>query len=152
MDSHRPQDQATRTQLIDVAELDSVSLPTGAAHDRAEPVPGRREGDASGARAAALTIRRGPNAGHTFTLARDAVTVLGRDPGCGIVLAHVTVSRRHAEVRPTHAGFELTDTGSLNGSYLNREPVDSAPLSDGDEIQLGIFRLTFHAAQCRHER
>jgi pSer/pThr/pTyr-binding forkhead associated (FHA) protein len=116
-------------------------------------VPGRRESGTSGDAVAVLTIRRGgPSAGHTFIVARDAVTVLGRAPGCEIVLAHVTVSRRHAEVRPTPVGFELVDTGSLNGSYLNGEPVDRAPLSDGDEMQLGIFRLSSDVAKkCRTE-
>jgi pSer/pThr/pTyr-binding forkhead associated (FHA) protein len=60
------------------------------------------------------------------------------------VLAHVTVSRRHSEIRPTHDDFEFADTGSLNATYLNKEAVDSVPVTDGDEIQTGVFRLTFH--------
>ena len=55
----------------------------------------------------------------------------------------VTVSRRHAEFRRNGADYEVVDVGSLNGTYVNREPKNSAVLSNGDEIQIGKFRLVF---------
>ena len=55
----------------------------------------------------------------------------------------MTVSRRHAEFRLEGAEFQVVDVGSLNGTYVNREPVDSAVLANGDEVQIGKFRLVF---------
>jgi pSer/pThr/pTyr-binding forkhead associated (FHA) protein len=54
-----------------------------------------------------------------------------------------TVSRRHAEFRWENDEFHVVDVGSLNSTYVNREPVDSAVLVNGDEVQIGKFRLTF---------
>jgi Inner membrane component of T3SS, cytoplasmic domain len=140
MNTPRSPDIIGQTRL---AELDTVAVSVAA---ESEPVPKRRGGDVPVSPVATLEIRRGPDAGHRFVLA-TAATALGRHPGCEIVLSHVTVSRRHAELRPAHHGFVLVDTGSFNGSYLNGSPIDTAPLTDGDEIQIGIFRLTFHAGQ-----
>jgi len=53
------------------------------------------------------------------------------------------VSRRHAEFRWENDEFHVVDVGSLNSTYVNREPVDSAVLVNGDEVQIGKFRLTF---------
>lgn len=127
-----------------LAELDTVSVSVPAGE---EPEPARRDGNAPVGPVAVLEIRRGPDAGRRFVLATDTVTVVGRHPGCGIVLANVTVSRRHAEIRPSQHGFVLADTGSLNGTYLNLQPVDTAILAHGDQVKIGVFRLTYHAAQ-----
>jgi pSer/pThr/pTyr-binding forkhead associated (FHA) protein len=59
------------------------------------------------------------------------------------VLDDSAVSRKHAEIRRGEAGFTLVDKGSLNGTYLNRAPVDQVRLSDGDHIQVGQFHLQF---------
>jgi pSer/pThr/pTyr-binding forkhead associated (FHA) protein len=67
----------------------------------------------------------------------------GRHPASDIFLDDITVSRRHAEFRVEKGKFLVVDLGSLNKTYLNREPVDSAVLVHGDEIQLGNFRLVF---------
>ena len=87
-------------------------------------------------------MRRGPNAGSRFLLDAD-VTTAGRHPESDIFLDDVTVSRRHAEFRKTADGFFVRDVGSLNGSYVNRERIDDAPLQGGDEVQIGKFRLVF---------
>jgi pSer/pThr/pTyr-binding forkhead associated (FHA) protein len=71
------------------------------------------------------------------------VTSVGRHPGSDIFLDDVTVSRRHAEFRRANDEFHVVDVGSLNSTYLNRKAVDSAVLVNGDEVQLGKFRLTF---------
>src|SRR5262245_14000249 len=93
---------------------------------------------------ALLVVRRGPNAGARFLLERD-VTTSGRHPDSDIFLDDVTVSRRHAEFHRAISGFTVRDVGSLNGTYVNRERVESATLSNGDEVQIGKFRLVFIA-------
>ena len=70
-------------------------------------------------------------------------TSAGRHPDSDIFLDDVTVSRRHAEFRLETDEFQVVDVGSLNGTYVNREPVDSAVLANGDEVQIGKFRLVF---------
>ena len=89
-----------------------------------------------------LVVKRGPNAGSRFLLDR-ATTTAGRHPNSNIFLDDVTVSRRHAEFRCVSGEFQVVDVGSLNGTYVNREPVDWAVLANGDEVQIGKFRLVF---------
>jgi len=91
---------------------------------------------------ALLVVKRGPNAGSRFLLDRD-VTTAGRHPDSDIFLDDVTVSRRHAEFRRDGGVFSVHDVGSLNGTYVNRERIDSAVLAGGDEVQIGKFRLVF---------
>ncbi|MBA3338571.1 MAG: FHA domain-containing protein [Geodermatophilaceae bacterium] len=91
---------------------------------------------------ALLVVKRGPNAGSRFLLDR-AVTTAGRHPDSEIFLDDVTVSRRHVEFVREANGFVVRDVGSLNGTYVNREPIDTAILSGGDEVQIGKFRLVF---------
>jgi pSer/pThr/pTyr-binding forkhead associated (FHA) protein len=90
-----------------------------------------------------LVVKRGPNAGSKFVLDQD-VTKAGRHPDSDIFLDDVTVSRRHAEVVHAGDGYRLRDVGSLNGTYLNRERIESeATLQNGDELQIGKFKLVF---------
>ncbi|MGU3294762.1 glycogen accumulation regulator GarA [Williamsia sp. M5A3_1d] len=91
---------------------------------------------------ALLVVKRGPNAGSRFLL-DQTTTSAGRHPDSDIFLDDVTVSRRHAEFRLGDNEFQVVDVGSLNGTYVNREPVDSAVLANGDEVQIGKFRLVF---------
>jgi pSer/pThr/pTyr-binding forkhead associated (FHA) protein len=91
-------------------------------------------------RAAMLVVKRGPNAGFRFPLHR-AVTSAGRDPRSDIFLDDVTVSRRHAEFRSERGELQVVDIGGLNGTFVNGQPIDSAVLTNGDEIQMGKFRL-----------
>ncbi|MBD3933812.1 FHA domain-containing protein [Streptomyces chumphonensis] len=96
---------------------------------------------------ALLVVRRGPNSGARFLLDSE-VTTAGRSPQSDIFLDDVTVSRRHVEFRRgTDGGFTASDVGSLNGTYVNREPIDSVALNNGDEVQIGKFRLVFFAHQ-----
>jgi len=89
-----------------------------------------------------IVVKRGPNAGSRFRLDQP-LTTAGRHPGSDIFLDDVTVSRRHAEFRLENGEFWVVDIDSLNGTYLNRKPVQSAMLANGDEIQIGKFRLVF---------
>lgn len=93
---------------------------------------------------AVLIIKKGPDAGMRFTINREII-VVGRHPESDIFLDDITVSRRHAEIHQGEAGFSLIDTGSLNGTYLNRERIESVSLNNGDEIQIGKYRLLFFA-------
>ena len=105
--------------------------------------------DALAAGSALLVVKRGPNAGSRFLLDQD-VTTAGRHPESDIFLDDVTVSRRHAEFARTGSGasatFTVRDVGSLNGTYVNRERIDSVDLAGGDEVQIGKFRLVFLTA------
>ena len=91
---------------------------------------------------ALLVVKRGPNAGSRFLLDQP-VTTAGRHPDSYIFLDDVTVSRRHAEFRMEGDKFEVVDVGSLNCTYVNREPKNSADLSNGDEVQIGKYRFAY---------
>jgi len=96
---------------------------------------------------AVLVVTRGPNAGSRFVLSpQDShVVTIGRHPDSDIFLDDITVSRRHAEVSHNEDTFWAHDVGSLNGTYLNRQSIENSPLSSGDELQVGRFRLLFLA-------
>jgi pSer/pThr/pTyr-binding forkhead associated (FHA) protein len=91
---------------------------------------------------ALLVVRRGPNAGSRFLLDQP-VTSAGRHPGSDLFLDDVTVSRRHAEFRLMNGEFRVVNVDSFNDTYVNGEPVHWAMLANGDEIQIGKFRLVF---------
>jgi FHA domain/zinc-ribbon domain len=95
--------------------------------------------------AGVLIVRSGPQAGMRITLDKELVT-LGRHPDSDVVFDDITVSRRHAEVARQNGGYLVRDVGSLNGTYLNQERVEQAPLVSGDELQIGKFRMVFLAA------
>lgn len=92
-----------------------------------------------------LVATRGPNAGSEFRL-EHVITTAGRHPDSDIFLDDVTVSRRHAELERTADGFVVRDVGSLNGTYLNGRLLNGdTPLANGDELQVGRFKLVFIA-------
>ena len=95
---------------------------------------------------ALLVVRRGPNVGARFLLDGD-LTVAGRHPDADIFLDDVTVSRRHAEFIRVGTAFQVRDLGSMNGTYFDGVRIESALLSDGAEVQVGKFRLTFYASR-----
>jgi hypothetical protein len=96
---------------------------------------------------ALLLVQRGPGSGSRFLLDKD-VTTAGRHPDSDIFLDDVTVSRRHVEFRRVEGGrFLVRDLGSLNGTYVNRDRIDEASLSAGDEVQIGKYRLIFLAGR-----
>lgn len=118
-------------------EEQTLAIPLEGVHEEAPPsledlLPGQ----------ALLVIRTGPTAGSTVLLDKD-VTRVGRAPECDVFLNDITVSRRHAEFQREADTFTLKDAGSLNGTYVNRERVDVAQLANGDELQIGKFKLIF---------
>ena len=95
---------------------------------------------------AALIVRSGGGrSGETFAVDESSTTI-GRSPECGIFLDDVTVSRKHAVLTKQDGDhWQIEDQGSLNGTFVNRERVETAELRDGDELQIGKYRLTFLA-------
>ncbi|MEO8696876.1 MAG: FHA domain-containing protein [Acidimicrobiales bacterium] len=89
-----------------------------------------------------LIITRGPKGGSRYALDGSVITA-GRDTRSDIFLDDVTVSRRHAEVYRRGPKYFVRDVGSLNGTYVNRKQVDDVELHDGDELQIGMFKLAF---------
>ena len=92
----------------------------------------------------ALVVRSGGGiAGQTFH-PPEGTTLIGRSPECQIFLDDVTVSRRHAVLVEREGGFAIEDQGSLNGTFVNRRRIEGEQrLTDGDEVQIGKYRLTF---------
>ena len=140
---HRNPDEAhfcancgTSLQDDTTISFSPIQLEDEAAEDAALPQSELEAGQAL------LAVQRGPNAGSKFLIDKD-VTTTGRHPESDIFLDDVTVSRRHAEFRREAGVFLVRDVGSLNGTYVNRERVESATLANGDEVQIGKFRLVF---------
>ena len=96
-----------------------------------------------GVKGPALVVRSGGGrAGETFHPEGERTTI-GRSPDCEIFLDDVTVSRNHAVLVERDGKFFVEDEGSLNGTFVNRRRIDNAPLENGDELQIGKYRLTF---------
>jgi pSer/pThr/pTyr-binding forkhead associated (FHA) protein len=92
---------------------------------------------------AALVIRAGGGrVGESFSVTGERMSI-GRRPDSDIFLDDVTVSRDHALLVARGDAFHIDDLGSLNGTYVNRARIDSQKLADGDEIQIGKYKLTF---------
>jgi len=143
--SHKNNDQTSQEDTGDTTSRFRADLfgELGAsAAGAAEAGVGEVERLPSGA--ALLVVKRGPNAGSRFLLDQP-VTSAGRHPDSDIFLDEVTASRRHAEFRRENGTFRIVDLDSLNGTYVNRKPVASGMLANGDEIQIGKFRLVFLA-------
>jgi hypothetical protein len=125
----RTEDATTATYIIDetTGELRPVDV-----------------GDVA-AEAGALVIRSGGNrTGQSFPLQGERM-VIGRSPEAEVFLDDVTVSRDHAVLVRRGGAWFLDDSGSLNGTYVNRRRVDSHKLEDGDELQIGKYKLTYLA-------
>lgn len=118
-------DSTASYRIDDSGEFEQVDL---------DPV--RRQG-------AIIVIRAGGGrAGEVFPVERARITV-GRRPDSDVFLDDVTVSRDHAVVVKRGEHYYLDDCGSLNGTYVNRRRIDSQRLSDGDELQIGKYKLAF---------
>jgi hypothetical protein len=93
----------------------------------------------------ALVIRTGGGrVGESFAVAGERMSI-GRRPDSDVFLDDVTVSRDHALLIERSGQWHLDDCGSLNGTYVNRERIESQRLEEGDEVQIGKYKLTFHA-------
>jgi FHA domain len=93
----------------------------------------------------ALVIRAGQGrVGESFAVAGERMSI-GRRPDSDVFLDDVTVSRDHALLIERGETWHLDDCGSLNGTYVNRTRIESQRLEEGDEVQIGKYKLTFHA-------
>jgi pSer/pThr/pTyr-binding forkhead associated (FHA) protein len=91
----------------------------------------------------ALVVRSGGGrSGETF-IPQGERTTIGRSPDNPVFLDDVTVSRKHAVLAARDGRWYIEDQGSLNGTFVNRKRVESAEISDGDELQIGKYRFTF---------
>jgi hypothetical protein len=119
------------------AETTMTYLPDEGDDDAAEAL------EELGVKGPALVVRSGGGrAGETFHPESERTTI-GRSPDCEIFLDDVTVSRKHAVLVRRDGAFFVEDLGSLNGTFLNRRRIESGELADGDELQIGKYRLTF---------
>jgi pSer/pThr/pTyr-binding forkhead associated (FHA) protein len=142
-----PEDNGNRSDQINAETTAALPEDLGELHEPTsrsteEAVPALEELPTG---SALLVVTRGPNAGARFLLDRN-FTAAGRHPDSDIFLDDITVSRRHAEFRRENGIFRIVDAGSLNGTYINRQPVDSAVPANRDEIQIGKVRLVFFTA------
>jgi hypothetical protein len=119
------------TVLLSVVEDDAAETVTEApaTHDKPGPIP-------------TLVVKRGPNAGSSFVVSSDRVTI-GRHPDSDFFLDDITVSRRHAEIRREGDIYTVKDVGSLNGTYLNGQRMEAAELHSGDELRVGKYVIVF---------
>jgi FHA domain len=92
----------------------------------------------------ALVIRAGGGrVGESFTVEGERMSI-GRRPDSEVFLDDITVSRDHALLIRRGDQWHIDDCGSLNGTYVNRERIESHRLDEGDELQIGKYKLTFH--------
>jgi hypothetical protein len=101
-------------------------------------------GDVAAATGALVIRAGGGRVGQSFPLEGERLTI-GRSPDAEIFLDDVTVSRDHAVLVRRSGAWYLDDSGSLNGTYVNRRRIDSHKLEDGDELQVGKYKLTYLA-------
>jgi len=139
-DENRPQANDTTLTFGDEFGAQLAALEGETSNEEKDAIAALPSGSAL------LIVRRGPNSGARFLLDAD-VTTVGRHPDADIFLDDVTVSRRHAEFLRTGTTFQVKDLGSLNGTYLDGERVDTSRLGDRAEVQVGKFRLTFYASR-----
>ncbi|HUH80750.1 MAG TPA: FHA domain-containing protein [Solirubrobacteraceae bacterium] len=96
------------------------------------------------ARGPAFVIRAGGGRmGESFPVDGERMSI-GRRPDSEVFLDDITVSRDHALLINRGDDWYLDDCGSLNGTYVNRERIESHRLQEGDEVQIGKYKLTFH--------
>ena len=138
-DGGQPVPPSEETRHIPVIDADTEEMTT----DDVQAVENLPAGSAM------LLVQRGPDAGARFLLDTDVVTV-GRHPDSDIFLDDISVSRRHATFTRGDAGYVVADLGSLNGSYVNRDRIDSdVSLTGGDEVQIGKYRLIYFAGSSK---
>jgi pSer/pThr/pTyr-binding forkhead associated (FHA) protein len=139
-----PVGESTATIQIGVGGVDKVET-----SDRALNPVDAAAVDALPVGHALLVVQKGPGSGNRFLMDKDEVHA-GRHPDSEIFLDDVTVSRQHAVFHRTGEGFTVSDAGSLNGTYVNRDRIEKVLLKDSDEVQIGKYRLVFFAGHEAH--
>ncbi|OBH91297.1 FHA domain-containing protein [Mycobacterium sp. E2733] len=140
---NRDEDDRNLTEAVGETTADHGTDFLGEVDNGSTAITDAETAEALPSGSALLIVTRGPNAGSRFLLDQP-VTSAGRHPDSDILLDDITVSRRHAEFRLGEDGaWTVADVGSLNGTYVNRHPVDSTALANNDRVQIGKFRLVF---------
>ena len=127
------------------ADLISDLISQASAEER-QIIDGVLSGDGN---SAMVFIHRGAQKGSRFLVTAEGVSI-GRSSESSIFLDDVTVSRAHAQISKSSESFEISDLGSLNGTYVNNGSVKSVSLKTGDEIQVGKYHLIFIQAKSRN--
>ncbi|WP_029069693.1 FHA domain-containing protein [Jonesia quinghaiensis] len=135
-DAHHDMSDSTMT-FASINSLEEAFNVASASPEVRESVSGLPRGSAL------LVVQAGRSQGERFLLDADRI-VAGRTEEADIFLNDVTVSRVHAEFLRQGAEFEVRDAGSLNGTYINRDRIDRYTLKNGDEIQIGKYRMIFY--------
>lgn len=138
---------ALETAAVPSETTATITFGASAPRPETDETGGLNEADAAAADAlppgnALLIVQRGPGAGSRYLLDSDSVSA-GRHPESDIFLDDITVSRRHVEFTREGLTFRVSDVGSLNGTYVNRDRIDDALLQNGDEVRIGKYRLVF---------
>ena len=111
-------------------------------YDVVEDLPHSADRERFPAQCGLFVVESGPMAGSRYGL-EAGLTTVGRHGDVDILLDDVTVSRRHVEVERVGDRYTVRDVGSLNGTWLNGSRVEQGDLRDGDELQIGRFKLVF---------
>lgn len=123
-------------------EEPTAAIPIVAASQEPDERSHLAERDGFGEQEGLLLVDSGPKSGSRYALDQETTTA-GRHPASDIFLDDVTVSRRHVEITSDDGSYRARDVGSLNGTYVNKELIEDVVLSDGDELQIGRFKLLF---------
>lgn len=134
--------ESTATISVGTGSAGAGSVDPATSSDRQLNAVDAAAVDALPGGSALLVVQRGPGAGSRFLLDEDTTTA-GRHNDSEIFLDDVTVSRRHAIFTREGGRFTVADAGSLNGTYVNRDRIDTVALREGDEVQIGKYRLVF---------
>ncbi len=149
-------DLTNQTRALNLSSFRATPTPTPSGHAPLGDDPTDSDSQAISelpGDCALLIVKRGPQSGSRFLLDADVITV-GRASDNEIFLDDVSVSRKHAVFERATAPdgavhFSVRDVGSLNGTYVNRDRIDSLELASGDEVQIGKFRLVFYPGVVR---
>jgi pSer/pThr/pTyr-binding forkhead associated (FHA) protein len=142
MSNHGDEPDLTRAISLETDATGVIPVTSGPETGEIRPV-NSEEISAAFNGVAKLVVRRGAQEGMTFPLQTDEIMTIGRSSDSKIFLDDVTVSRKHAAIAFEVAEWVITDSGSLNGTYVNKQRVSSVMLNNGDELQIGKFRFVF---------
>lgn len=110
-------------QIVDPSKGPAAPLPDAVKRDLDKPAQPMWQ----------LKAMTGTISGKMFPV--DGTKVIGRDPGCDIIVAGAHVSRRHAELSIRSGKLWVKDLGSSNGSFVNGKRQDEIALKNGDEVK-----------------
>ena len=142
MSNHRDEPELTKAVSLETDATGVIPIASDPETGELGPLDVTKVGGLAGG-SAFLVVRRGALEGMQFPLMAGELVSIGRSSDSKIFLDDVTVSRKHASVTLTGPDWVLSDSGSLNGTYVNKNRVASTPLVNGDEIQIGKFRFVF---------